>query len=210
LARRFTLPSFLSVWRSRLLTIAAVGTLALATAVSASAAALPASAPLPARAATALTTTAGQSAAARTARQILLFDRARVLAGQREQRLAAARAPATKAAAPPTRHIKAVSPSGTPQQVAQQLLGQFGWSAGQFACLQPLWERESGWDVTAENPSSGAYGIPQALPGAQMASAGPDWQTNAATQIRWGLTYIQGRYGSPCGAWAHEGADGWY
>ncbi|HEY6494999.1 MAG TPA: hypothetical protein VIZ43_17120, partial [Trebonia sp.] len=102
MARRFTLPSFLSTWRSRLLTVAAVGTLALATAVSASAAALPASAPLPARAATALTTTAGQSAAARTARpalsdgagQILLFDRARVLAGQR---LAAARASATKA-----------------------------------------------------------------------------------------------------------------
>ncbi|HEY6495229.1 MAG TPA: lytic transglycosylase domain-containing protein, partial [Trebonia sp.] len=127
-----------------------------------------------------------------------------------ERKAVAARAAAAEAAAPPTRHIKAVSPSGTPQQVAEQLLSQFGWSAGQFACLQPLWERESGWDVTAENPSSGAYGIPQALPGAQMASAGPNWQTNAATQIRWGLTYIEGRYGSPCGAWAHEGADGWY
>jgi hypothetical protein len=90
------------------------------------------------------------------------------------------------------------------------MLGQFGWSSSQFSCLEPLWERESGWDVTAENPSSGAYGIPQALSGSLMASSGPDWQTDAATQIRWGLTYIQGRYGSPCGAWAHEEADGWY
>jgi hypothetical protein len=102
------------------------------------------------------------------------------------------------------------TPSGSPEQIAQQMLGQFGWSASQFSCLQPLWYHESGWNVTAENPGSGAYGIPQALPGSQMASAGPDWQTNAATQIKWGLTYIQSRYGSPCGAWAHEQADNWY
>jgi hypothetical protein len=81
---------------------------------------------------------------------------------------------------------------------------------GAISCLEPLWEHESGWNVTAENPSSGAYGIPQALSGTMMASSGPDWQTNAATQIRWGLTYIQGRYGSPCGAWAHEESDNWY
>ena len=104
----------------------------------------------------------------------------------------------------------AATPSGSPQQIAEQMLGQFGWSASQFSCLQPLWEQESGWSLTAENPSSGAYGIPQALPGSEMASAGPDWQTNAATQIKWGLTYIQSRYGSPCGAWAHEEVDGWY
>jgi hypothetical protein len=104
----------------------------------------------------------------------------------------------------------AATPSGSPQQIAEQMLSQFGWSSSQFACLQPLWEQESGWSVTAENPSSGAYGIPQAMPGSQMASAGPDWQTDAATQIRWGLQYIQSRYGSPCGAWAHEEADGWY
>jgi hypothetical protein len=90
------------------------------------------------------------------------------------------------------------------------MLSQFGWSSSQFSCLQPLWERESGWSVTAENPTSGAYGIPQSLPASQMSSAGADWQTDAATQIRWGLTYIQGRYGSPCGAWAHEESNGWY
>jgi hypothetical protein len=82
--------------------------------------------------------------------------------------------------------------------------------AAQFACLDPLWERESGWQVDAYNASSGAYGIPQALPGGKMASAGADWQTDADTQIRWGISYIDDTYGSPCGAWEHEEADGWY
>ena len=100
-------------------------------------------------------------------------------------------------------------PSGTPQQIAARMLAQYGW-AGQFSCLDALWQQESGWNAYAENPSSGAYGIPQALPGAKMASAGSDWQTNPATQIRWGLGYIQGSYGSPCGAWDHEEAYGWY
>jgi len=100
--------------------------------------------------------------------------------------------------------------SGSPQQIAEAMLGSFGWSSGQFSCLNPLWEHESGWSVTAANPGSGAYGIPQALPGSRMASAGPDWQTNAATQIKWGLTYIKDTYGSPCAAWAHSQATGWY
>ena len=72
-----------------------------------------------------------------------------------------------------------------------------------------LWNRESGWRTTAQN-SSGAYGIPQALPGSKMASAGADWRTNAATQIKWGLGYISGRYGTPCGAWGHSQSTGWY
>jgi hypothetical protein len=90
------------------------------------------------------------------------------------------------------------------------MLGQFGWSASQFSCLEPLWYHESGWNPSAENPSSGAYGIPQALHGSMMASAGSDWRTNPATQIRWGLSYIHDRYGSPCGAWAHEQSANWY
>jgi alpha-amylase/alpha-mannosidase (GH57 family) len=90
------------------------------------------------------------------------------------------------------------------------MLRSFGWSAGQFSCLEPLWAHESGWSVTAYNPGSGAYGIPQAVPGYKMASAGPGWQHDAATQIRWGLTYIKDLYGSPCGAWNHELATGWY
>jgi len=105
--------------------------------------------------------------------------------------------------------VESVTPTGTPREIASAMLAQLGW-AGQFSCLDALWEHESGWNVYAENPSSGAYGIAQALPGSQMASAGPDWQSSAATQIRWGLNYIQNRYGSPCGAWDHEEATGWY
>jgi len=90
------------------------------------------------------------------------------------------------------------------------MLSTFGWSSGQFSCLDPLWSRESGWNPYASNAGSGAYGIPQALPGSKMASAGPDWQTDPATQIRWGLSYIQATYGSPCGAWGHEQGYGWY
>jgi hypothetical protein len=98
----------------------------------------------------------------------------------------------------------------TPRQVARQMLGSFGWSQRQFPYLNWLWDRESGWNVHAQNPYSGAYGIPQALPGAKMATAGPDWRTSARTQIRWGLRYIRGTYGSPLRAWDHEVAYGWY
>jgi hypothetical protein len=90
------------------------------------------------------------------------------------------------------------------------MLRSFGWTSRQFKYLNWLWSAESSWNVSAFNPSTGAYGIPQAVPGAKMASTGPDWQTDAATQIRWGLTYIAAAYGSPRGAWQHEAADGWY
>ncbi|MFC4783338.1 lytic transglycosylase domain-containing protein [Nocardioides sp. MAHUQ-72] len=97
-----------------------------------------------------------------------------------------------------------------PRDIARALLPEFGFSADQFGCLDSLYTRESGWRVNADNPSSSAYGIPQALPGEKMASAGADWATNPATQIRWGLGYIQDRYGSPCGAWGHSQSFGWY
>jgi LysM repeat protein len=103
--------------------------------------------------------------------------------------------------------------SGSPQSVAASMLVSYGWGSdeqAQDACLVSLWNRESGWNLYATNPSSGAYGIPQALPADKMASAGSDWRTDAATQIKWGLGYILGVYGSPCGAWSHEEADGWY
>jgi len=99
--------------------------------------------------------------------------------------------------------------TGDPKGYARQLLSSRG-EAGQFGCLDSLWGRESGWQVSASNASSGAYGIPQDLPGSKMASVGPDWQSNAATQIQWGLGYIDGRYGSPCAAWSHSQANGWY
>jgi hypothetical protein len=98
---------------------------------------------------------------------------------------------------------------GSAQAIAQAILTSQGMGDDQFSCLVSLWNRESHWNVTAENPD-GAYGIPQALPGSKMASAGPDWQSNATTQITWGLQYIDGRYGNPCGAWAHSQATGWY
>jgi hypothetical protein len=79
-----------------------------------------------------------------------------------------------------------------------------------MSCLVNLWNRESGWRYTADNPSSGAYGIAQALPGSKMATVGSDWATNPQTQILWGLDYIASSYGSPCNAWAHETSAGWY
>ncbi len=85
-----------------------------------------------------------------------------------------------------------------------------GFKLDQMPCLDKLWTKESGWNHKAQNPSSGAYGIPQALPGSKMASVGADWQTSPATQIEWGLGYIKGRYGTPCSAWAHSQSTGWY
>jgi hypothetical protein len=90
------------------------------------------------------------------------------------------------------------------------LMLKAGFKIDQFPCLDKLWKRESGWNHRASNSSSGAYGIPQALPGSKMASEGSDWKTNAATQIEWGLGYIEGRYNSPCGAWSHSESVGWY
>jgi hypothetical protein len=99
---------------------------------------------------------------------------------------------------------------GTPKEVALNLLGDHGWKSDQFSCLDKLWTKESQWKVSAANPSSSAYGIPQALPGNRMASYGSDWQTNPVTQIKWGLDYIEVTYSSPCNAWAHSVAKGWY
>ncbi len=154
-------------------------------------------------------------------------EQARQAAAAAAARAAAAKAAAARAAAAKAAAAKAAqqssstssssagsssshsAPSGSPRQIAQQILASQGRS-GQFSCLDSLWAQESGWNVYAQNPGSGAYGIPQALPGSKMASAGPDWQTNAATQIRWGLSYIDGTYGSPCTAWSHEQSTGWY
>jgi hypothetical protein len=105
----------------------------------------------------------------------------------------------------------AASPDpGSAQAYAYDAVQSRGWGEDQYSCLVSLWSRESGWRVNAMNSSSGAYGIPQALPGSKMASAGSDWETNAGTQIEWGLGYISGRYGTPCGAWAHSEDAGWY
>jgi hypothetical protein len=102
------------------------------------------------------------------------------------------------------------NPSGA-EAIGKSMLTAFGFNqTTQWTCLYNLWTRESGWNVYAENPSSGAYGIPQSLPGSKMESAGSDWETNPATQIKWGLGYIQSVYGTPCGAWDNELAYGSY
>ena len=95
------------------------------------------------------------------------------------------------------------------REVGCALMIKAGFAIDQFPCLNKLWNKESNWRTTAANPS-GAYGIPQSKPGSKMASEGSDWRTNAATQIKWGLGYIEGRYGSPCKAWSHSQSSGWY
>jgi hypothetical protein len=97
-----------------------------------------------------------------------------------------------------------------PRGAARAMLDDFGFADSQFSCLNSLWTRESNWLYSATNPSSGAYGIPQSLPASKMASAGADYRTNPVTQIRWGLGYIKQVYGTPCGAWGHSQATGWY
>ncbi len=97
-----------------------------------------------------------------------------------------------------------------PRDIARALLPEFGFGAEQFSCLDSLYVSESGWRVDADNPTSSAYGIPQALPGSKMASAGADWATNPETQIRWGLGYIRDRYGTPCSAWSFKQGNNWY
>ena len=109
-----------------------------------------------------------------------------------------------------SRSARRASLLGSPRTVAHALLLRRGWSEGQWSCLDALWTRESNWQVQASNARSGAYGIPQALPGWKMAAAGSDWRTNALTQIQWGLSYIGRAYGSPCNALAHSNSYGYY
>jgi len=118
---------------------------------------------------------------------------------------------AEAAAAAAAQALAAANTTDGAQAAARQMAAdRYGWGDGQFSCLLSLWNRESGWDYQAYNAGSGATGIPQALPGGKMASAGADWRTNAATQIAWGLGYIASAYGTPCGAWGHSQSTGWY
>jgi hypothetical protein len=101
--------------------------------------------------------------------------------------------------------------SGNPKDIARAIMkSKYGWGSSQFSCYNKIIMRESMWKVHADNPTSSAYGIPQALPGRKMASAGPDWRNNPATQIKWGLGYVKSRYGTPCGAWGFKSSHGWY
>ncbi|MEV6211084.1 transglycosylase SLT domain-containing protein [Kitasatospora sp. NPDC051914] len=104
------------------------------------------------------------------------------------------------------RSALAAIPAGSVQAMAAQIIGD----ATQFSCFSEIVKRESGWNYTATNASSGAYGLVQALPGSKMASVADDWRTNPATQIKWGLNYMNSRYGSPCGAWSFWQSHHWY
>ncbi|GAA4741029.1 hypothetical protein GCM10023328_22770 [Modestobacter marinus] len=126
-------------------------------------------------------------------------------------------APAAPAAPAPSRPVEQAASrsadrtaTGDNRSIGRAMVAERGWGPGEFTCLDNLWTKESNWQTTADNPTSSAYGIPQALPGSKMASAGPDWRTNPATQITWGLDYISERYGTPCAAWAHFQANNWY
>jgi len=159
---------------------------------------------------------AGRSAAAMSRRGVAVDARIRAVAAAPRARKAAGaqaqgrRDAAARSARSQARVAIAAKAPSAPQSMAEAMLGQFGWSSIQFGCLTALWDKESGWKVHADNPASSAYGIPQALPGSKMASAGPDWRNNASTQIRWGLGYIKSRYGSPCSAWGHSRTHNWY
>jgi hypothetical protein len=98
-----------------------------------------------------------------------------------------------------------------PREIARQIMvNKYSWGEDQYSCYDNIIMRESKWIVSADNPHSSAYGIPQALPGSKMASFGADWRTNPATQIRWGLDYVNTRYGTPCQAWSFKRWHGWY
>jgi hypothetical protein len=156
---------------------------------------------------------AEEEAAAKAAAEAAAAAAAAEAAAQAAAAKAAEEAAAAKQAAASVASTPAVDVNVDPasaQGIARSMMAaSYGWGDDQFACLVALWNKESGWRVNAANPS-GAYGIPQALPGSKMASAGADWQTNPATQIAWGLGYIAGRYGNACGAWSHSQSVGWY
>lgn len=117
--------------------------------------------------------------------------------------------PAPQPVIPPPPAAPVDDPAGA-QAYAAGASSAYGWDGSQFRCLVDLWNRESNWRTSAHNPYSGAYGIPQSLPGDKMAASGLDWRTNYRTQINWGLMYISQRYGSPCAAWAHSERVNWY
>ncbi|WP_236778958.1 hypothetical protein [Agromyces seonyuensis] len=123
----------------------------------------------------------------------------------------AAAAAAAKAAADAAAAQAAANTVEGAKATAQSMAAsKYGWGGDQFSCLVSLWSKESGWNYQAYNAGSGATGIPQALPGSKMASAGSDWQSNASTQISWGLDYISRAYGTPCAAWGHSQSVNWY
>ncbi|NJC69501.1 lytic transglycosylase domain-containing protein [Planosporangium thailandense] len=174
-----------------------------------------------------------QRAAAAERQRILAVSRAAQRAAQAEADAAASAAASAAAASASASPSPQVKPSASPSASAKPspspfgpiptscsqytgnvaigctLLLQAGYGLDQMPCLKNIWMKESGWRTTAGR-TGGAYGIPQANPGSKMSSAGSDWQTNPATQIKWGLGYIKSKYGSPCGAWSYWQGHSYY
>ncbi|MFZ6990824.1 coiled-coil domain-containing protein [Curtobacterium sp. RRHDQ66] len=138
------------------------------------------------------------------------YEVGQAVAAQAAAQAAAAQAAAEAAASTPSSGTSYPSTAGVTvdpaaaKAYARSVLGNYGWGDDQYGCLVSLWTQESGWRANALNSSSGAYGIPQALPASKLGAAGADWRTNQNTQINWGLAYIKSSYGTPCGAWNHE------
>ncbi|MEV8601751.1 transglycosylase SLT domain-containing protein [Streptomyces griseoviridis] len=157
---------------------------------------------------------AAQAAAHReAAAEAAAKRRAREAKAATERRAAAKAAAEAKRPAAPPRANRSQSrglPAHTATVSGAQSLARSRLSSAQYSCLSAVVEHESGWNHRAVNPSSGAYGLFQALPGSKMASAGSDWRTSPLTQMRWGLSYMKARYGSPCGAWNFWQKNGWY
>lgn len=149
--------------------------------------------------------------AAAEARRVARITAARAAreAARREAAARAAQEAAEEARAAAAQAAAATAP-GTLRDMARREMLAFGFGAEQWPSLDRLIMRESGWNPRAANASSGAYGLPQALPGSKMAAVGSDWRTNPVTQVRWMLSYIAGRYGTPQAAWAHSESSGWY
>jgi hypothetical protein len=154
-----------------------------------------------------------------------IVARARLIAAERAEKAAAEEAERARRAAEIAEREQAASrsesrtsypvPSSCGEYSGNRALGcalllEAGFGLDQMPCLEKLWTKESGWNERARNASSGAYGIPQALPGSKMAEYGSDWETNPVPQIKWGLNYIANRYGDPCGAWSFFQANNWY
>jgi len=155
----------------------------------------------------------GLTADASSATETVIAETAeakKAAAAEKKRKAEEAAAAEAEAAALEDAITAAQTPSGAQAAAATIAADEFGWGDDQFGCLSSLWNKESGWNYQAQNGSSGAYGIPQALPGSKMSTVASDWETNPLTQIRWGLTYIQQTYGTPCSAWGHSQAVNWY
>lgn len=157
---------------------------------------------------------AEKAAADKAAKEQAAKDKAAAAQAAKDKAAAADKAAADKAAAQAsaadTKKLGSPTKAANKETARQLALSLYGWGEDQFTCYDNIIMRESVWDQFADNPTSSAYGIPQALPGNRMASEGADWKTNPATQIKWGLKYVKERYGTPCQAWSFKKAKGWY